>query len=150
MNCWWLLPLSPFWQRCFCQALARAKMKATQANCLSNLHQMGLAFSMYVSDNNDHLLQLPGAPGGYASAGGYWFIDTAAPQLNNGTQVAALADVQNQLKTNSLLSSYLPNPGANHCPGDVRFNNAIGASGSDALAGRTTAMLLPQIRAATS
>lgn len=114
-------------------ALARAKMKATQANCLSNLHQIGLAFTMYVSDSNDHLLQLPDHPNGYSPAGGYWFIDNAAPQLNNGNVVAALTDVQNQLKTNSLLSSYLPNPGANHCPGDVRFNNGIGPSGSDAI-----------------
>jgi len=37
-------------------ALARAKLKATQANCLSNQKQMGVAFTMYVSDNNNKLL----------------------------------------------------------------------------------------------
>ena len=39
-------------------ALARAKLKATQATCLSNERQLGLAFNMYVTDNNDQLLQL--------------------------------------------------------------------------------------------
>jgi len=113
-------------------ALARAKMKATQANCLSNLHQMGLAFNMYCTDNTDHLLQLDTAnppPGPYANAGGYWWINNSqAPLGGNNNQVQALANVQNNLHTNSLLSSVLPNPGANHCPGDVRFNMAIGTS----------------------
>lgn len=110
-------------------ALARAKLKATEANCLSNLHQMGLALSMYVGDNADKIVYIPGTdPNGvYDNAGGYWWLDKAAPQLNGGTVIAALADVQNQLHTNSTLSPYLPNPGANHCPGDVRFNNPIGA-----------------------
>lgn len=108
-------------------ALARAKLKATQANCLSNLHQMGLAYCMYVSDNTDHLPVLPSAPNNYDSAGGYWWINPGvAPQRNNGTQVAALTYDQNELQTNSLFSQYLPNPGANHCPGDVRFNLGIG------------------------
>jgi prepilin-type processing-associated H-X9-DG protein len=64
------------------------------------------------------------------NAGGYWWIDSAAPQLNGGTQQAALVDMQNQLHTNSLLSPYLPNPGANHCPGDVRFALPIGSGNS--------------------
>ena len=109
-------------------ALARAKLKATQANCLSNLHQIGLAYCMYVSDNTDHLPVLPPAPNNYDSAGGYWWIDTAvAPQRNNGTQAAALAYDQHEFQTNSLFSPYLPNPGVNHCPGDVRFNLGIGS-----------------------
>lgn len=109
-------------------ALARAKMKATQANCLSNLHQMGLAYSMYISDNTDHLPQLAStAPANFSSGGGYWWIDVSvAPQRNNGTVAAALTYMQNDLRTNSLLTPYLSNPGANHCPGDVRFNLPIG------------------------
>jgi prepilin-type N-terminal cleavage/methylation domain-containing protein/prepilin-type processing-associated H-X9-DG protein len=38
-------------------ALARAKQKATQIKCLSNLKQLGHAFQMYIDDNGD---QLPG------------------------------------------------------------------------------------------
>src|SRR5215469_15142101 len=111
-------------------ALARAKMKATQANCLSNLHQMGLAFNMYCTDNNDHLMQLDTAnppPGGFANAGGYWWISTTQAPLSGNNQAQALANVQNNLHTNSLLTPFLPNPGANHCPGDVRFNLGIGS-----------------------
>ncbi len=36
-------------------ALARAKAKATQINCISNLKQLGQALQMYVEDNNDKL-----------------------------------------------------------------------------------------------
>jgi prepilin-type N-terminal cleavage/methylation domain-containing protein/prepilin-type processing-associated H-X9-DG protein len=34
-------------------ALAKAKMKAHQARCLSNLRQIGLTFAMYTGDNRD-------------------------------------------------------------------------------------------------
>lgn len=108
--------------------LARAKLKGTQANCLSNQHQMGLAFTMYCADNTDNLLQVPTKlpPGMRGCAGGYWWIDSGAPQFNGGTQEAAVADMQAQLTTNNLLAQYIPNPGVNHCPGDVRFNLPIG------------------------
>ena len=36
-------------------ALAKAKQKALQANCTSNLKQIALAISMYAADNNDTL-----------------------------------------------------------------------------------------------
>src|SRR5947209_4222849 len=42
-------------------ALANAKRKAVQANCISNLHQTGIALKMWVDDHNDWLP--PGAPG---------------------------------------------------------------------------------------
>ena len=34
--------------------------------------------------------------------------------------------MQGYFKTNSLLSPYLPNAEANHCPGDVRYKNQMG------------------------
>ena len=34
-------------------ALAKAKQRAWTANCLSNLHQLGIANAMYVNDNHD-------------------------------------------------------------------------------------------------
>ena len=50
-------------------ALARAKSKARQANCLSNLRQIGLGFALYLNDGNDRFpdrrdLKLS-LPGGY-------------------------------------------------------------------------------------
>jgi prepilin-type N-terminal cleavage/methylation domain-containing protein len=49
-------------------ALARAKLKATQAVCLSNQKQIALGFNMYATDNNDKLV--PNAKGG-----GFWNPD---------------------------------------------------------------------------
>ncbi len=50
-------------------ALARAKQKGQQAVCLSNLKQIGLAFVMYLSDQNDHFPDRrdlkSSLPGGY-------------------------------------------------------------------------------------
>src|SRR5689334_4754185 len=46
-------------------ALARAKMKATQAACLNNQKQLGLAFHMFASDNDDQIAL-------FATGGGYW------------------------------------------------------------------------------
>ena len=105
-------------------ALSRAKLKATQAACLNNDKQIALAYVMYVGDNNEKLL-VDTAPSGFKSGGGYWNLDSAAPGNWGGNQATALADVQSNLKTNNLLYSYAPNVGVNHCPGDVRFKNAI-------------------------
>jgi prepilin-type N-terminal cleavage/methylation domain-containing protein/prepilin-type processing-associated H-X9-DG protein len=107
-------------------ALARAKLKATQANCLSNQHQLALAENMYITDNADKF-PVPTPPNGFKNAGGYWYLDSAAPGSWGGNIAVALQDVQLNLRTNSLFTPYLPNPGANHCPGDVRFANPIGS-----------------------
>src|SRR5882757_10870305 len=37
-------------------ALSKAKMKATQAACLSNQKQLALAWIMYADDNNDKIV----------------------------------------------------------------------------------------------
>jgi prepilin-type N-terminal cleavage/methylation domain-containing protein len=50
-------------------ALARAKQKGGQAVCLSNLKQIGLAFTMYLNDYNNHFADRrdlkSSLPGGY-------------------------------------------------------------------------------------
>lgn len=45
-------------------ALARAKLKATQATCLSNQKQLGLAAHIYATDNQDRLVPWPTGVGG--------------------------------------------------------------------------------------
>jgi prepilin-type N-terminal cleavage/methylation domain-containing protein len=56
-------------------ALSKAKMKAQQANCISNLKQMCLAYSMYITDFGGATLPyLPTAPG---TVGDLW-IQTLA------------------------------------------------------------------------
>ena len=106
-------------------ALAKTKLKATQAACLSNQKQLGLALVMYANDNDNKCVNQT-IPNGYISGGGYWLLDANAPGSWVGNQAAALADVQRALTTNSLLAQYAPNPGVNHCPGDVRFKNPVG------------------------
>ncbi|HXS68696.1 MAG TPA: prepilin-type N-terminal cleavage/methylation domain-containing protein [Candidatus Polarisedimenticolia bacterium] len=104
-------------------ALARAKLKATEATCLSNDKQLGTAFAMYTSDNNNRLLN-PTPPNGFQNAGGYWNIDNAAPD-NWTSETMALKDVQKNLTTNNLLWAYAPSVGVNHCPGDIRYRNQV-------------------------
>jgi prepilin-type N-terminal cleavage/methylation domain-containing protein len=67
-------------------ALARAKQKAMQANCTSNLKQLGYAISMYTVDNNDFL------PGPCWSGMFFTYQDTGAntPNRYNGSLSAYL------------------------------------------------------------
>ncbi|HTB83175.1 MAG TPA: prepilin-type N-terminal cleavage/methylation domain-containing protein [Candidatus Sulfotelmatobacter sp.] len=100
-------------------ALASAKLKATEASCLSNEKQTALAYSMYSTDNSDKTLY-DAAPTGFKSGGGFWNLDSGAPGNWNNNQDTALADVQANLRTNNLLSQFAPSPGVYHCPGDRR------------------------------
>jgi prepilin-type N-terminal cleavage/methylation domain-containing protein len=109
-------------------ALARAKLKATEATCLSNQKQMCLAFNMYTTDNTDKC-PTNATPAGFNNAGGFWFLDQAAP-ADWTSQAIALADVQGNLFTNNMFSQYAKNAGVFHCPGDVRFNLPIGSGDS--------------------
>jgi prepilin-type N-terminal cleavage/methylation domain-containing protein/prepilin-type processing-associated H-X9-DG protein len=106
-------------------ALARAKLKATEAACLSNQKQLALAFTMYENDNNGNLIEYNPPATSFNNGGGFWGLDPNAPG-DWTSQNVALADVQSDLKTNNVLYQYAPNPGVYHCPGDVRFNLPIG------------------------
>jgi len=105
-------------------ALAAAKLKATEAACLNNQKQLGLAFSMYVTDNNENLIT-NAPPSGFKDAGGFWDLDNAAPGSWGTSQAVALADVQANLQTNNQFARYASAPGVYHCPGDLRFNLPI-------------------------
>jgi len=107
-------------------ALARAKLKATEANCLSNEKQLGLAFVMYATDNNDKCIA-PATPAGFKSVDGWWFLEDAAPADWGGSATIALLDVQNNLRTNNVIFQYAQSIGVYHCPGDIRFNNPVGS-----------------------
>jgi prepilin-type N-terminal cleavage/methylation domain-containing protein/prepilin-type processing-associated H-X9-DG protein len=106
-------------------ALARAKLKATEAACLSNEKQLGLAFVMYAADNNDSTINYTPPPG-YQTAGGYWGIEAAAPGSWSGSAAKALTDVQNAMQKYNCIYQYASSVGVYHCPGDVRLNNPIG------------------------
>jgi prepilin-type N-terminal cleavage/methylation domain-containing protein/prepilin-type processing-associated H-X9-DG protein len=105
-------------------ALAKAKLKATQASCLSNQKQIAIAFNMYATDNNDRMVS-------YGKAGGFWdptVFGVTAPWTTAASQSQALQMVQDTLKSaNNPLFPTAPNPGVYHCPGDVRIRNKVGS-----------------------
>ena len=111
-------------------ALARAKLKATQAACLNNQKQMGLAFAMYAADFADHIVPSLGEFGSPTYDGdGYWGPPSPAPSSAGAspwtTQAAALASIQGALRTNNLLYQFAPNVDVYHCPGDTRLNISV-------------------------
>jgi len=104
-------------------ALARAKMKATQANCLSNQRQLALAFNMYSTDYSDVIV-------GVAPGDGYWNIPASGITWNQSGQSSetSLQQLSTWLKTAGVdpLLPFAPNINVIHCPGDVRFRNIPG------------------------
>jgi prepilin-type N-terminal cleavage/methylation domain-containing protein/prepilin-type processing-associated H-X9-DG protein len=105
-------------------ALARAKLKATEATCVSNQKQLLLAAIMYSSDYNDAIVD-----GG--SAGGFWnpvAFGVTAPWNSPGVSPDnAMKLVQSILiATNNPLAVEAHNPGVFHCPGDTRIQNTPG------------------------
>jgi prepilin-type N-terminal cleavage/methylation domain-containing protein len=105
-------------------ALSRAKLKATQANCLSNQKQLGLAFTMYADDNKDQVVP-------FAIGGGFWTPSWAPPAPPAATPVQAQVVVQNALRDTirNPLAKYIPAAAVFHCPGDTRFKKATMAAG---------------------
>ena len=75
-------------------ALARAKAKALDINCASNLKQVGLALAMFVDDNNGVLVPGPGR------AHGVW----------NGVRVNYKKDARSQEEFAYHLSTYMGYP----------------------------------------
>lgn len=104
-------------------ALARAKLKATQATCLNNEKQLGLAFNMYSTDNNDKIIA-------YAQGDGYWNLPPGGPggitwDKNGQSSEQSTTIFQNWLKApgNDPLYQYAPSPAVIHCPGDLRYSH---------------------------
>jgi prepilin-type N-terminal cleavage/methylation domain-containing protein/prepilin-type processing-associated H-X9-DG protein len=101
-------------------ALARGKLKATQATCLNNQKQLVLAFNMYPGENNDQLV-------GYGTADGYWNAPNPVSWNVTGISDATASQLLTAwLKNNDPLFAYAPAAGAIHCPGDTRYKNAPG------------------------
>jgi prepilin-type N-terminal cleavage/methylation domain-containing protein/prepilin-type processing-associated H-X9-DG protein len=101
-------------------ALARAKMKATQAACLSNQKQLSLALTMYSGDNNDLILGF-GVMDGYISPTVInWNLAGQSDSVSEQNWTTAVKSTANPLY------SYAPNAKVIHCPGDVRYKNPPG------------------------
>ncbi|MDO8349360.1 MAG: type II secretion system protein [Planctomycetota bacterium] len=106
-------------------ALAKAKLKATNAACLNNQKQLQLAFIQYADDNNDRLIYTDAVSGQIGNpAGGFW----PGPHNDNGTYQDLGANmplstaqryVENGIKKGALFP-FAPAPGMYHCAGDMR------------------------------
>jgi len=85
-------------------ALARAKSKATAAQCLSNMKQLDYAWLMYSADNNDKMVPN--------------FLATALAWINGvDGDVSSYPGATNILELETgLLFKYDPNVGAYKCP----------------------------------
>jgi prepilin-type N-terminal cleavage/methylation domain-containing protein len=103
-------------------ALSRAKLKATETACLSNLRQLSFAWKMYASDNSDRIVGMEeSAPNEVA-----WRIESTDPKIVADPALTGLKG--NDLSTMVIqltykygaLYLYAPNAGIIHCPGDLR------------------------------
>ena len=107
-------------------ALAKAKLKATSAVCLSNQKQLALGWTMYLPDNGDKMV------GFNCSYNWEWRIGSTAsgvaPVLTKpnppGLTGQALATWQYQEGyIEGALYNFAPNAPLIHCPGDQRNAN---------------------------
>jgi prepilin-type N-terminal cleavage/methylation domain-containing protein len=91
-------------------ALAKAKDRANRTTCTNNLRQMGLAMSMYGTDNGDFL---PYPNWGYNYDG--WLYGVGMPR---DLGILPWRDNQRLAYTNGQWFPYLQNPGVYVCPTD--------------------------------
>lgn len=103
-------------------ALAKAKLKAQAAACLSNDRQLALAWTMYADDNQGRIVNFDTA----ANATGDlpWRFATPNPLPNTigmSPQDKDVALLQAGYKQGGLYQ-YAPNVSVMHCPADARFN----------------------------
>ena len=106
-------------------ALATAKLKATQAVCISNQKQLLLAALMYAAQNDDKIV---GANGGGAMDGyiNYYAIPPAwdSASLNSDQAVQSMAKTLSTPGVDPLWK-YANNVNVIHCPGDTRYKFKI-------------------------
>jgi prepilin-type N-terminal cleavage/methylation domain-containing protein len=135
-------------------ALSKAKMRATQAACLSNQKQLALGWIMYADDNDDRIVSFR------TSDPTYTMIDPSSWRTAVGlvkVSIPAGLSLQDQwiFKTRAgykqpqsappgayaidgPLFRYAPNADLVHCPGDKRYQLQLGAGFSwDSYSGST-------------
>ena len=103
-------------------ALSRAKLKATQATCLSNQRQMAIAHQMYADDNNDQVVSMIDQNGASTYyIGGFWGGPMNSVTLVTPLESKWLDQLQTLLRTVNPLYKYAPNVAVYECAGDTRI-----------------------------
>lgn len=108
-------------------ALAKAKLKATQAACLSNQKQLMLSWIMYSGDNNDRYVNFIESKNARNEIP--WRYDPApvAPVIPAGSSPEKKIELAiEEGWRQGALSKYAPAPGVIHCPGDTRMRLKAG------------------------
>lgn len=110
-------------------ALARAKAKAQNINCINNIKQLGLANRMYVDEFSDHLAYPNWDGGNVGYPAGWLYTPGAVPQLAQGgvgipdpylqTVPYSLAPLGVQAWQSGLWYKYVNNYKAYLCPVDI-------------------------------
>jgi prepilin-type N-terminal cleavage/methylation domain-containing protein len=111
-------------------ALARAKIHAMTATCLSNQKQMVLAWVQYATDNKDRLIEM--YPEDYNSGVVSWRYYDWNPVLltiptGASPQQKHILELQESYREAGFFP-YAPNVNVTHCPADLRANSPVGAS----------------------
>jgi type II secretory pathway pseudopilin PulG len=102
-------------------ALARAKLKATGAGCISNQKQLVLAWVMYANDNQDKLVNFLETLNARNDVPWRYDPPPTLPVLPPGTTAEGKIKIYiEEGYRQGALFSYAPNPGIIHCPGDKR------------------------------
>jgi len=108
-------------------ALASAKKRALQANCLSLQKQLALAWVMYAGDNNEKVIGFSTLSGSLTPN---WRLEPDDAAVNALSLPGGLVGtpaikwLTQQGYRMQPLYSYAPNPDIMHCPGDFRANLA--------------------------
>ncbi len=109
-------------------ALARAKLKATQATCLSNEKQLALAWRMYTGDNNDRFVRMHNYGVSFWRNGVGMALNLNPPAGLSATAVLQWETLEGYRE--GPIYQYAPNGNVIHCPGDSRWTKNINAFAS--------------------
>jgi len=119
-------------------ALARARQKATMAACLNNHKQLALSWVLYADDNQDIIVNMNNFdnanmagqiqhPWRYQPLTAYYSstLPVVPPQNGMDKQSYAILLMQECVKQGAL-GPYLKSANSIHCPGDLRYQRAVG------------------------
>jgi prepilin-type N-terminal cleavage/methylation domain-containing protein len=119
-------------------ALNKAKQKSSMAVCLSNHKQLALAWCMYADDNQEIIVNMnnydnaniPNVlqhPWRYQPPTAYYTTTLPSVPPQNGMDAKSYAILlMDECVRQGAFGPYLKSAAAIHCPGDMRFQRAVG------------------------